>query len=577
MANQKIENLLNLALESTPSEREKSQNLNVGYDQMTNTWDIIVKYHGDILTLEQVDSRIRVVELLNNFAIITLPQEMIEVVANLEEIEYIEKPKRLYFEVNQGRAASCINAVQEGAGALSGRGTIVAVLDSGIDYTHPDFRNEDGTTRILSLWDQTLEGEPPAGYRIGAEFTEEEINRALMTNQPLELVDSIDTSTHGTHVAGIAAGNGRASQGRYRGVAPQASLLIVKLGVPRANSFPRTSELMQAVDYVIRRALELLMPVAVNISFGNTYGSHSGNSLLETYLDSVSNIWKNVIVVGTGNEGSAAGHTSGRVEQGRIERISLAVGNYESTVNVQLWKDYADIFRIWLVAPSGERVELFLKNEKQTFFLGQTKILLYYGSPTPYSVKQEIYMDFLPLEDFVDSGIWLIELEGARIIKGLYEMWLPSTASLNPQTEFLFPSEQMTLTIPSTSNRVISVAAYDSRTNSYADFSGRGYEYTGDREGGKPDLAAPGVGIMSTSPGGGYTVKSGTSMATPFVTGSAALLMEYGIVENRDPYLYSEKVKAYLIRGTKPIGGIQNYPSAKVGWGALCLADSLPL
>lgn len=577
MPNQKIENLLNLALETSETEREKSENLNVGYDQVTDTWDVIVRFHGDITPLEQLDPRIQVVELFNQYAVLTLPQEFIETVAALEEIEYIEKPKRLYFELDQARVAACINPVQEDEPGLSGKGTIVAVLDSGIDYTHPDFRNEDGTTRILYLWDQTIDGAPPQGYRIGTEFTKEQIDEALAAPQALQVVPSLDTSTHGTHVAGIAAGNGRASRGRYRGVATEASLVIVKLGIPRTNSFPRTSELMQAVDYAVRKALESAMPVAINISFGNTYGSHGGNSLLETYLDSVSNIWKNVIVVGTGNEAAAAGHTSGRLKEGDTDLVALAIGNYERTVNVQIWKNYADIFRLWLTSPSGERVELSLAGSGQQFVFENTRVLLYYGEPNPYSVAQEIYLDFVPEDTYIDSGVWQIHIEGVRIVSGEYEMWLPSASALNAQTEFLYPSQQLTLTIPSTAARVISVGAYDSGTGAYADFSGRGYEQRGQRGEGKPDLAAPGVDITSTAPGGGYSVRSGTSMATPFVTGSAAVMMQYGIVEGRDPYLYGEKVKAYLIRGARPIGGVLEYPSEKVGWGALCLEDSLPL
>lgn len=573
MDNQKLENQLNLALETSKQERMKSENLNVGYDEELNTWEIIIKYQGDIGLIENLDERIQIVLLMNGYAILTLPQELIGVVADLEEVEYIEKPKRLFFELNEARAEACANTVFINNVRLTGKGVIVAVIDSGIDYRHPDFRNEDGTSRILFLWDQTIEGEPPLGYRIGTEYTKEELDRALESENPLQIVPSIDTSSHGTHVAGIAAGNGRASNGRYRGVAPESDLIVVKLGVPGTRSFPRTTELMQAVDYSIKKALELRQPIAINISFGNTYGSHKGDSLLETYLNAASGVWKNVIVVGTGNEGAAAGHVSGQVENASTDTISIGVGNFETTWNLQIWKNYVDEMNFRIVAPLGESVDVSSRNGGQRYILGKTRVLVYYGLPTPYSDSQEIYIEFLPVEDFVDSGVWQIEVEGVHIVDGSYEMWLPSNAVLTPQTEFLYPSEDLTFTIPSTASKVITVAAYDSQNNTYADFSGRGYE--AGRGLGKPDLAAPGVEIISAAPGGGYTAKSGTSMATPFVTGGAALLMEEGIVRGTDPFLYGEKVKAYLRRGARQIAAYTTWPNDLLGWGVLCVEDSL--
>lgn len=163
-----------------------------------------------------------------------------------------------------------MNGLSRAPLGLTGKGVLLAIIDSGIDYTHPDFRNADGTTRLLALWDQTIEGMPPKGYRIGTEFTREELNQSLRENRVL----SRDLSGHGTAVAGIAAGNGRASKGKYRGVAPESELLVVKLGIPRPDSFPRTTELIQGVDYAVRKALELSMPLVINLSFGNTYGSH---------------------------------------------------------------------------------------------------------------------------------------------------------------------------------------------------------------------------------------------------------------------------------------------------------------
>ncbi len=280
MENQKAEALLNLAADATTEELKKAEELSVGYDEGKGIWEIIIKYSG---TLEETKKLAEaVVELQGGFAVVTVKKTNLEALLNLPEIEYAEKPKSLYFEVEEGRRVSCINVVQDAPLSLSGKGVLVAIVDSGIDYRHRDFRNQDGTTRILNLWDQTGTGSPPAGYHIGTEYTKTEIDAVLNSERMTadeevrgeNRVLTVDNSGHGTAVAGIAAGNGSSSEGIYRGAAPQSELLIVKLGQPRENGFPRTTELMQGLDYVIRKALDYRRPVAVNVSFGNTYGSH---------------------------------------------------------------------------------------------------------------------------------------------------------------------------------------------------------------------------------------------------------------------------------------------------------------
>ncbi len=213
----------------------------------------------------------------------------------------------------------------------------------------------------------------------------------------------------------------------------------------------------------------------------------------------------------------------------------------------------------------------------QRFLLGNTEVLVYYGAPTPYSTDQEIYLDFLPEEEYVDSGIWTIGLVPVRIVNGTYRMWMPSLAALNGNTRFLYPVSANTLTIPSTAGKIIAVGAYDSRSLSYADFSGRGIRLAENKVGGnKPDLVAPGVNVITAAVGGGYEARTGTSFATPFVTGAAALLMQWGITDGNDPFLYGEKVRAYLQRGAKALPGFADYPNPQVGYGALCVRDSLP-
>ncbi|MDE7429175.1 MAG: S8 family peptidase, partial [Lachnospiraceae bacterium] len=430
----------------------------------------------------------------------------------------------------------------------------------------------------------------------------EEINEALAagSRQAAEqIVPSIDTSGHGTAVAGIAAGNGGERGAAYAGVARESELLIVRLGTPRADSFPRTTELMRALTYTVNRAREFGMPVAINLSFGNTYGAHNGTSLLERFIDNVSEIGRNVICVGSGNEGASGGHVGGSIRQasslnnetdgnvtGQDVLVEMTVGAYETGLNVQLWKEYTDRYLVTLVSPSGDTFQVDTDRPgKQVYRLQQTQILLYNGEPAPYMTGQELYFDFLPIvgNRYLDQGVWTFRLRPLRIVTGNYTFYLPSATVRSADTRFVRTTPDVTLTIPSTATKVVTVGAYDPVYEAYADFSGRGYLYeeqvnsrTSDTYV-KPDLVAPGVGVIAHDRNGGYGLVTGTSFATPFVTGAAALLMQWGIVMGNDPYLYGEKVKAYLRKGAKPIRGVAEYPDARVGYGALCVENSLPL
>lgn len=598
--NQKIENVLALALQTPEPVREKSLNLNVGFSEETRTWELIVKYNGNLskavsglpVTAEELIAE----ELIAGYGLLTVPEDLVDTVSRLPQIEYVEKPKRLFFSMADGKEVSCVLPVTKRQPFLSGKGILLAVIDSGIDYTNRNFRNADGSTRILFLWDQTVSPDeekgffPPEGFQTGTEFTREQINAALREADPLrqyELVPSRDSSGHGTAVAGIAAGaavnvtGGTAGNG-YEGVAPESELLIVKLGAPRENSFPRTTEMMRAVTYVVRKAQSLNRPVAINLSFGNTYGAHDGSSLLERFLDNAAEIGRTVICVGSGNEGASAGHREGRVNVGETAATELSVGAYETAFSVQLWKTYTDVFRITLRSPGGQEFSFSTeKGGEITWKAERTSVLIYVGEPSPYAVEQEIYFDFIPENLYISPGIWSF-LIGTQEKESSFYFYLPSQAARNQNTRFFEPNPHLTLTIPSTASKVITVGAYDSTYDAYADFSGRGYRYA-ERDIGllaagaaKPDLAAPGVNITAPDIYGGYRSFTGTSFATPFVTGAAALLMEWGIVQGNDAFLYGEKVKAYLRRGARKIRGEEFYPNDRVGYGALCVADSIP-
>lgn len=581
MENDKIDPALGLALQLPEEERQKSESLSSGFSFTTDTWEVLLRVAGSLETLRDKYPEAFFRELSGGYVIGLVPEEEVSNLAEESEVIYVEQPKRLQTEVNQGVQASCITPLHEGitrAGTLTGTGVLVAVIDSGIDYFHPDFRNEDGTTRIAWIWDD------------GVEYSREQINEALRQStrkEALALVPTQDPSGHGTHVAGIAAGNGRASDGRYLGVAYESTLIVVKLGNARPGGFPKTTQLMEGVEYVKNKAQGMGLPVAINISFGNNYGSHTGESLLETYLSQMANQWQMSIVVGTGNEGNTALHRQGRLTSNQQVEIEIAIDAFESNVNLQLWKNYQDEMDIVLLAPDGQEVIRYVRGQSEmaqgvagdatsgvlSGTWQNTTVYLYPGFPSPYTIYEEFFYAFLPRESYLDGGVWSIRLQSRAVKDGNFAMWLPSGGVLNFRTGFLNPSQETSLTIPSTAGNVISVGAYDSRRNQYASFSGRGYTWELSQV--KPDLVAPGVDIVSCAVGGGYQMRSGTSMAAPFVTGTTALLMQWGIVEKNDLFLYGEKVKAYLLRGAKPLYQ-ESMPSPKTGWGKLCAADAIP-
>ena len=554
----------------------RSENLGTGYDMDDQTWEVIIKCTGNLDDVRQIAEE--VTELFGGFAVVRIKEDTLTLLTDIPQVTYVEKPKAVYFALQEAKAASCLTGVQGGADGLSGAGVLFACVDSGVAYTHPDFRNEDGSTRILYLWDQTIEGNPPAGYTRGTEYTAEQINAALQAQtqtERREIVPSEDISGHGTSVLGIGAGNGRGSGGRFRGVAYEADIIVVKLGTPGEGSFPRTTELLEGVDYCIRKAVELGMPIAVNLSFGNNYGAHNGSSLLENYLDTVAGVGKNVICVGMGNEGTAGVHKALTLTQEEPVEAEFSIGEFQVSTNLQLWKSYADQVRIFIENPAGTvigPIEEILGTQR--FNVQGTELLIYYGTPNPYNVLQEIYIDFLASNQYLPSGIWKLRIEPIEIVWNLTELWLPVSETANERTRFLEPTPAGTFTVPAAAENVISVAAYDGLSGAYADFSGRAFQVL--PWAGKPDLAAPGVDIQTTALGGGYRRVSGTSFATPFVTGSAALLMEWGIVRGNDPFLFGNKVKAYLRRGASKLPGFSEIPNARVGYGALCVEKSLP-
>ena len=554
---EKFDNALNLALQTEEEIRTQSDNLNAAFQKQEGRWEVIVKYYG---TLSELESRgIGVEYLLGDYAILTVPQSEMEYLGNVRQIEYAELPRRFFYQAIDVKEESCFYPLTVGSESLTGEGVLIAVLDSGIDIRNAEFQKENGTTRVIYLWDQ----------QTGQEYSEESINELLTSSE--SILPGADITGHGTAVAGIAAGS-------RSGLAPRAGLLIVKLGTEQGNGFPMTTQIMRGLDRVIRKSLELEMPLVINLSFGNTYGPHDGSGLLARYLDTVSGIGRNVICVGTGNEGDTGGHVNAQVAERSV--IQLSVAEYEPNLSIQMWQNYVDELEFIIYSPTGERIPLpaQIGDGKYEVLTGNTRLLVYFGLPTPYSVKREIYIEMLPINgSFINGGIWELEIVGRDVVSGNLEIYLPSQESRGQNTVFLKPTPSETLTIPSTAQMVISVAGYNSVYDSYAPFSGRGYvapdsalvTYS------KPDIAAPAVDIPAPSIYGGMATFTGTSFATPIVSGAAALLMEQGIVRGEDIYMYGEKVKAILQRRARRQLEINSYPNEQNGWGILCVSGEL--
>lgn len=460
--------------------------------------------------------------------------------------------------------------------ALTGENVMIGIIDSGIDYTDRAFRYEDGSSRIVALWDQSDEnGTPPADYYYGQEYTQETINRALASDDPYLIVPENDPVGHGTAVAAVAAGSENPVTG-FSGAAPFADLAVVKLKeakpylrnfyfIPEGVPAYQENDLMLAVDYLNRLALARGQALVILVALGTNNGAHGGETYLASFLDDVGQRRRRVIVTAAGNEANARHHYYGEIAD--RESYATVEINVERSMNgffAEMWSREPDLYEIAVVSPAGERLSR-IASERQgrreyVFILEGTTLTVDYRIVGTRTANQMIFLRF----ERPSKGVWKILVYPKNYVYGTFHMWLPISAFLESPVYFLSSNPDVTLTVPGTASTPMTVAGYDDRSGALYLDSGRGYTTDGSI---KPDFAAPAVNVEGPE-GMEHT---GTSYAAAITAGAAAMFLEWAVVRGNLPAANTVDVKSEFIRGAVQTPGML-YPNREWGYGKLDLA-----
>lgn len=501
-------------------------------------------------------------------------------------------------DYNAMEASGILSAFNSPALNNQGKGVLIGLVDTGIDYRSPLFQNPDGTTRIAGIWDQSVPIEedvlpagvpdyyPMGGSSYGTEYTREQINEALASDDPLSLVPTQDTIGHGTFLAGLAAGSS-IPQEDFTGAAPEAELAVVKLKpakkylrdfylIPSDAPAFQENDIMMGIKYLRMMADRLKKPLVILLAMGSNSGSHIGTSPLSQVTQNYSGFFGIITVIAGGNETGAAHHFYTSIPAGtEYEDVEIRVGKEEAERGfvLELWAADADTYTVGFISPSGERISripIIANNETSIpFLLDATTITVNYQLIEAESGSQLIFMRF----QTPAAGIWTVRVYNTQRFKGTFHMWLPVQGMISEETVFLRPDPYSTITVPGNSRLPITVGAYDTSTGGIYIHSSRGFT---PNQIVKPELAAPGVNILGPSvgrkPGSDtpMTTRTGTSAAAAITAGAAANLLGWGIVEGNYPTMSEASVKSYLIRGAQRNPAL-TYPNREFGYGTLDL------
>lgn len=466
---------------------------------------------------------------------------------------------------------------------LTGQGVVIGFLDTGIRYDNEVFRNPDGSSRILGIWDQNInDGPVPEGLLYGTEYKKELIDAALLSENPREIVPSYDENGHGTAIASVAAGSAISGGLRFTGAAPEADIVVVKLReakpflreyylIPEGVPAYSESDILTAVKYLESYAVSLVRPLVICIGLGTNMGDHEGHSILSGYLNTIATRRSRAVVVCGGNEGNSAHHYIGYASEGVIEttdNVEIRVGEGETGFIAELWGNIPASHAISIRSPGGEttdRVDFKVRETREfSFVYEDTKIRVDHVLVEQGSGEELIFFRFVD----PTPGVWTIRvsvMNGSNLQEGSFHIWLPLTEFLRSETYFLRPSPYTTLTEPGNTREVITTTIYQDDNMSFYGESGRGFG----RQGGiKPDLCTPGVSI-STALG----ERTGSSMGAALLAGICAQFMQWAVVEGNRKWVESREIKNYLIRGAVRMSG-NTYPSREWGYGMVNIAET---
>ncbi len=463
---------------------------------------------------------------------------------------------------------------------LTGRDVLVGFVDTGIDYTNDIFRLPTGQTRIVSIWDQSDDsGDTPADFNYGSEYTSSDINRALESENIYDVVPHRDENGHGTFMASIACGR-RNEEADFIGAAPDSQLVVVKLKKAKQylkdyffiqeDEVYQENDIMLAVSYLRTVQLRENKPMVIVLGMGSGNGSRSGDSPLTQLLDHIGNIVGDCVLVCTGNEGSARLHYWGRIVDKEIREVELKIGENVDGMILELWGKSPDIFSVSFVSPLGESTpEIVARknaNERFEFLLDGTVLEVNYSLVESGSGEEVIFMRFIN----PSAGIWVIRVYGNNILDGNFNIWANLRQFTNEETYFLNPQPNGTITVPVGADNIITIGGYDSYSNGIYPNTGRGLENGIEI---KPDVVAPAVNVFGAGTNNNFIRKSGTSVGVAMAAGCCAQLLQWGIIQGNEPYMKTNYIRNYLIRGATRDRDIK-YPSTQWGYGKINLIET---